>query len=336
MLRTQSPLMGYLLPIALGTLFLYPSQASAQRASTQKVNATIVDAPLTLSLTADSSVVSACSEGAGPQVGLSARTVSPAGNPIRYRWSTSAGRITGDGPTVNWDLSGLAPGSYKAFVDIETGGTDATCQAFSSTSVLVNACPPPRPVCPNISITCPTTLGVDQPITFSSNVAGGTPNVTPIYNWTVSAGTIIEGQGTSQIKVDTTGLAGETVRASLSIDGYTLDCADSCSIQLPVPRIQPRKFDEFPAISRNDEKARLDNFAVELQADPSSTGYVIVYPGRSSKSGDSQKHTSRVIDYLVNSRGIDARRIITLTGNPKDELMVELWISPQGATPPTP
>src|SRR5258705_3916875 len=207
MLRTQSPLMGYLLPIALGTLFLYPSQASAQQGSTQKVNATIVDAPPTLSLTADSSVVTACSEGAGPQVRLNARAVSPDGNPIRYRWSASAGRITGDGAIVNWDLSGVAPGPYKAFVDIETGGTDATCQAFSSTSVLVNACPPPRPVCPNVSITCPTTLGVDQPITFSSNVPGGTPHAPPIYNWTVQVGQIIEGKGTSQIKVDTTGLA---------------------------------------------------------------------------------------------------------------------------------
>src|SRR5258705_3971449 len=114
MLRTQSPLMGYLLPIALGTLFLYPSQVSAQ-----KVNATIVDAPLTLSLTADSSVVSACSEGAGPQVGLNARAVSPGGNPIRYRWSTSAGLITDDGATVYWYLSGLAPVSLYDSVVID-------------------------------------------------------------------------------------------------------------------------------------------------------------------------------------------------------------------------
>src|SRR5260370_42629324 len=83
-------------------------------------------------------------------------------------------------------------------------------------------------------------------------------------------------------------------------------------------------------------KTRLDKFAVELQNDPTASAYVIVYPGRSGKPGDVQKHTTRIVDYLVNSRGIDARRTVTLVGRTRDELMVELWLTPQGATPPRP
>jgi hypothetical protein len=198
------------------------------------------------------------------------------------------------------------------------------------------ACPPPRPVCPDVSIICPTVIAPDQPLTFSSNLSGGSTTVTPIYNWTVSAGTIIEGQGTPTIKVDTTGLSGQTVRATLSMDGYQLECSASCEVQIPIPLPNPRKFDEFPAIARNDEKARLDNYAIELQNDPTATAYVIVYPGRAGKAGEVQKHTTRIVDYLVNSRGIDARRIVTLVGSTREELMVELWISPQGARPPRP
>jgi hypothetical protein len=63
---------------------------------------------------------------------------------------------------------------------------------------------------------------------------------------------------------------------------------------------------------------------------------VIVYPGRSSKRGDVQHHSGRIVDYLVNSRGLDQRRIVTLVGLVRDELFVELWITPQGATPPNP
>jgi recombinational DNA repair ATPase RecF len=63
---------------------------------------------------------------------------------------------------------------------------------------------------------------------------------------------------------------------------------------------------------------------------------VIVYPGRSSKRGDVQHHSGRIVDYLVNSRGLDQRRIVTLVGPVRDELFVELWITPQGATPPNP
>lgn len=330
MFRSQRRIIGYLLPIALAAFFL-PLEASAQNKKQQPV----VYAPPSLSLTSDTSVISACA-GGSTQVQLNARASSPGGYPIRYRWSSSAGRINGDGGAVTWDLSGVAPGVYKAFIDIETGTNDGECQAFTSTTVVVKPCPPPRPVCPNVEIICPTNIVIDQPLTFSSNVTGGTPGVAQTYNWTVSAGTIIEGQGTPTIKVDTTGLAGQTVKATLSMGGYTMDCSASCAVSIPIPEAKCRKFDEFPDISRNDEKARLDNYGIELQNDPTSTAYVVVYPGRNGKPGDVQRHTTRIVDYLVNSRGIDARRIVTLVGGARDELMVELWICPQGATPPNP
>jgi PKD-like domain len=335
MYRSQGRLLGYLLPLALAAFVLVPSQASAQlRGANDREN--FVNSPATLTLTSDTSVVSACTEGSLPRVKLNAQANSPSGNPIRYRWTTSAGRIIGEGPVVTWDLAGLSPGYYKAFIEIETGDGDLYCQAFSSRSILVNPCALPRPVCPNVSVSCPTSVVIDQPITFTSNVTGGIPAGAHIYEWSVSAGTIIEGQGTPTIKVDTRGLAGETIRATLTMGGLPLNCSDSCAVQVPIPQRTCRKFDEFPAIARNDEKARLDNYGIELQNDPTSTAYVTVYPGRSSKSGDVQRHSARIIDYLVNSRGIDARRIVTRVGPVRDELMVELWACPQGVTPPRP
>ena len=147
----------------------------------------------------------------------------------------------------------------------------------------------------------------------------------------------MEGQGTNTIKVNTTGLAGQTVRASLSMAGYgSLMCSADCGVSIPVPRIVSRRFDEFPDIQRNDEKARLDNFVIELQNDPTATAYVVIYPGRGGKRGDVQHHATRIVDYMVNSRGIDQHRIVTLVGAARDELFVELWITPQGATPPNP
>jgi hypothetical protein len=330
---TRHRLFAFMLPIALVALHLLASPATAQ-----KRKETVVFAPASLSLSSDTTVVSACTEGnlPGSQVRLNARVSSSGDHQPRYHWSTSSGRLIGDGPVVTWDLSGLKPGYYKAFVEVEIGSNSGECRAFTSTSVLVNPCAPVQPVCPKVSIICPDNVVVDQPLTFSSNLSIVTLGVAPIYNWTVSAGRIIEGQGTSSIRVDTTGLAGQTVRATLSMGGYAPDCSDTCAVQIPVPQLSSRKFDEFPSIARNDEKARLDNFGVELQNDPKASAYVIVYPGRSGKTGDVQKHTTRIVDYLVNSRGIDARRTVTLVGRTRDELMVELWLSPQGATPPRP
>jgi hypothetical protein len=114
--------------------------------------------------------------------------------------------------------------------------------------------------------------------------------------------------------------------------GYNLDCSASCSVQFPV-RLSCRAFDEFPAIARNEEKARLDNFAIELQNDPSARGYIIVYPDEHGRPGEVQIHSARVVDYLVNSRGLDNQRIVTVVGPSRPDLMIELWVCPQGATP---
>lgn len=336
MLRNESRLIGYLSAIAPIVLVacLSALQSSAQ---TRTVKVATSNAPLSLSLTSDTDAVTACADNGAPQVRLTAKAVSPGGYPIKYKWSTSAGTIMGEGPVVTWNLAGLKPGYHKASLDIQSVGSEGSCEAFSSVSVLVNPCAVVQPVCPAIEIVCPTTIGIDQPLTFSSRYSGGVPaNINPAYNWTISAGTIIEGQGTSTIKVDTTGLAGQTVRASLSMGGYTLECAADCGVTIPLPKLNSRKFDEFPDISRNDEKARLDNFGIELQSDPTATAYVIVYPGKSSKRGEVQDHANRVVEYLVHSRGLDQRRIVTLVGPARDALFVELWITPQGATPPNP
>ena len=334
MLRNKSRLIGYLAPIALVALSAPPILAQ----KTQKtVFVPTPKAALTLGLKADANIVTACANGGAPQVRLIATAFSPDKYPIKYRWTTTAGTIIGDGPEVTWNLAGLKPGNHKASLDIESVGADASCQAFSSVTVLVNPCVAVQPVCPAIEIVCPTDIALGQPITFSSRMTGGVPaNTTAVYNWTVSAGTIIEGQGTETIKVDTTGLGGQTVRASLSVGGYNLECAADCAVSVPLPRLISRKFDEFPDIARNDEKARLDNYGIELQNDPTATAYVIVYPGKSGKRGEVQQHANRIVEYLVNSRGLDKSRIVTLVGPTRDHLYVELWITPQGATPPNP
>ena len=330
MFKKFTRLTRYAVPIALAALF------GAMPADAQKPAAAVVSAPLKVELTPETTVVSACASAEDQLVRLDAKAVSPNGNPIKYKWTTTAGTISGEGPVVTWNLAGVKPGYHKASLDIISTGSDGECNAFSSTTVLVTACAPVRPVCPAVEVTCPTSLGIDQPVTFTSRYQGGTAGINPVYNWTVSGGTIVEGQGTDTIKVDTTGLAGQTIRASLSLGGYNLECAANCAVTMPAPKLTGRRFDEFPDISRNDEKARLDNFGIEMQNDPSATAYVIVYPGKSGKRNEVQQHAGRIVEYLVNSRGLDQHRIVTLVGPVRDELQVQLWITPRGATPPNP
>lgn len=331
MFKSRYCLIAIILPFALVGLIAFVPGSLANKKKKKTVPVNYVFQPPTVELSASPAVLTACA-GETARVQLDAHAIFTSGVP-RYRWSASGGRIEGNGATTTWDLSGLQPGYYKAYVDVNCGTTDE-CSAFTSTTVLVKCAPP---VCPSVLISCPDRVRPNQPVTFSANVAGGTPNISPVYNWTVTAGKIISGEGTNSITVDTTGLAGQSVRATLTMGGYnSLSCSATCEAQIPPELPVGRRFDEFPAIARNDEKARLDNYAIELQNDPTATAYVVVYPGQRGKTGEVQQHITRVVDYLANSRGIDKNRIVSVIGPTRSDLMVDLWLVPQGAKRPIP
>jgi len=305
---------------------------SAAAQSTNKNNA-YASGPPTLSLSADQTTIRNC-EGDTGRVQLAANAKAPSNLPLRYKWTVNGGRLNGTGPNPAWDLSGAAPGVYQALVEVDDGA-NLNCVAFSSLAVLVSDCPPPPKACPTVQITCPDSATENAPVTFAANVTGGSPNVTPTYNWTVTGGRIIAGQGTPAISVDTTGLAGQTIRATLDVGGFDVPCPASCSVSVPI-EIKPRKFDEYYDIARNDEKARLDNYAIQLQNEPGAHGYIIVYPSLKAKSNEAQARATRISDYLVNSRGVDASRFTIIMGGARDGWMTELWIVPPGAKPPVP
>jgi PKD domain-containing protein len=329
MFRDVSGLKRWFPTIALiGLSLLLATNSFAQNVKGEK----IAFVPPGLSVIAEPSAMTVCAD-EDTTIRLRANANSPRDSSIHYRWRVSDGRIIGEGAIVSWDLSGLIAGSYKASVDIETGNGDGVCEAFSSTTIYLNECPA-APVCPTVTVASPQGgVKVGRPLDFQAAITGGNSELKPIYNWTVSSGSIVSGQGTTSIRVDTTGLAGQSVVAKVSLAGYPIDCSGSCVVEVPVV-LECRKFDEFPALARNDEKARLDNYAIELQNDPSATAYVVVHAGKMGRAADVQKHTTRITDYLINSRAIDGHRIVTLVGSVGPQLLVELWVCPQGATPP--
>ncbi len=297
---------------------------------------TTASGPPSLSLTAEPNVVRVC-EGQPATVQLLAHASSASGAPIRYRWTVDGGTLSGRGATNTWDLTGSRPGTYHAVADVDEG--DEYCASFASVGVVVLDCPPPPPPpppsCPEVRISCPDNATDKEPVTFSATISGGTSGIVPSYNWTVSNGHILSGQGTSSITVDTAGLSGQTINATVDVGGYGVPCPQSCSVSLPIQETS-KKFDEYYDIARNDEKARLDNYAIELQNEPGRQGYIIVYPSRKAKANDAQQRAERISDYLINSRGIDPSRFTVKIGHARDSWLTEMWIVPQGATPPVP
>jgi hypothetical protein len=268
-----------------------------------------------------------CTASASRSVTLNAGATDPDNDTLLYTWTVTGGTLSGEGASVAWDLSTLAPGTYTATVQVNDGNGHIVP---GTATVTVAACTDCRPPCPTISVSCPSSVDPGSAITFNSSLSSSA-NVT--YNWSVSAGTISSGQGTSSITVDTAGLGGQTVTATVEVGGLDPACSRtaSCSTSVTAPAPPATKFDEYGNIRFNDEKARLDNYAIQLQNQPGAQGYIIAY---GSCAGEAQARADRAKDYLVNTRGIDAGRIVTMDGGCRADLTVELWIVPTGATPP--
>ncbi|HKG47995.1 MAG TPA: Ig-like domain-containing protein [Pyrinomonadaceae bacterium] len=289
------------------------------------------------------SVLRPCPEGqssatctpSGSEVTLVANASDPDNDQLLYTWSVTGGRLSGEGRQVTWDLSGVANGSYTATVEVNDGNTHTATGNTTVTVADCTGCVAPPPPCPVVSVSCPTDVEANQPITFTASVSGGAAGAAWTYNWSVSAGTISSGQGTPTITVDTANLSGQSVTATVSIGGADPSCTGttaSCTASIKTPPAAPTKFDEYGNIRFNDEKARLDNYAIQLQNQPGATGTIIVY---GSCAGEAQQRGDRAKDYLVNTRGIEAGRITVVDGGCRSDLTVQLWVVPAGATAPT-
>jgi len=205
--------------------------------------------------------------------------------------------------------------------------------------------PLPKSPCPfPVNISAPNQVTEGEIITYTADVTYSGDSALK-YTWVVnpSSARIISGLGTSTLNVDSTGLGGQRIIATLTADDGSSDpaCAQSAqavSIIAPIKKVAivAREFDECNHCSFDDQKARLDNLAIELQNDPSTRAYVIAYGGRMSPVGQVDKLMSRAREYLVTQRGIDASRLVVVNGGFREDDSVELWVVPSGATAPQP
>lgn len=93
--------------------------------------------------------------------------------------------------------------------------------------------------CPKVKISCPAKLKAGEILKFTASITGGEPEEEeiPTYYWTVSAGSISSGQGTTSIEVDTSGLPHNAiVTATLSVGGYARACPTDVSCATTIIR----------------------------------------------------------------------------------------------------
>jgi len=153
---------------------------------------------------------------------------NPKNKPLSYEYKVSGGKIIGQGDKVVWDLTGIRPGTFTITASIK--GKGRISAETKTLSVEVSNCDCHCPcACPTLDVTGGGIVKAGETLNFTANVSGG--DQTEInYNWTVSQGKIIEGQGTSEIKVKTTSEMKGTVTATVEISGdFCANCMRTAS-----------------------------------------------------------------------------------------------------------
>lgn len=104
----------------------------------------------------------------------------------------------------------------------------------------------------------------------------------------------------------------------------------------PHQRVGTAKPDEYGNICWKREKEILRNYAIVLKNAPKARGYIITYAGRRTSSWEvARNRGERAKSYLV-KLGIPADRVVTIDGGFREELTWEVWVVPEGASPPEP
>lgn len=115
--------------------------------------------------------------------------------------------------------------------------------------------------------------------------------------------------------------------------------------------MKARKIDELGDSTCEDIKARLDTFAYEVADFPQAKGFIISYEGRYNYDsygknvgskfqlpvlGESVYRNNLIKQYLVESRGISADKLLFISGGFRENYTLEFWIVPAGAKMPAP
>lgn len=286
----------------------------------------------------NSTITKPCAPGFQPREGVECRddqTVNvrtnasdPESDVITYNYTVSGGRVVGQGANVTWDLSGVNTGTYTITVAVDDGC--GVCSETKTETVEVVECDCVKVCeCPTLTVDGPASaVQPGETMTFRANVVGGNQqNIT--YNWTVSQGSIVSGQGTPQIVVGTEGLEDTNIQATVTITGDEgCNCEESASeTGVIAGEPDPELVDEFGPIPNNDVKARLDIFANRLANEPTSSGYIVNY----GSARDVTRRERLIRDYLVNDKGIDPSRLVFVNGGVESAIRTRLWIVPAGA-----
>lgn len=169
--------------------------------------------------------------------------------------------------------------------------------------------------CPLLSVIGPA--GLIHPGDIATFTINADLDMTALkFQWTVSAGTIISGQGTPSIEVESHWMRNDShIVATVEVSGLPDGCeklaSETVGISLSGP---PITLDEYERITVKQERARLDAVAIEWKRFQHWYLYIILYLEPKETRASEMARIKRIKDHLTRTHKIPEERLVFVNG----------------------
>jgi hypothetical protein len=154
------------------------------------------------------------------------------------------------------------------------------------------------------------------------------------YVWSVSSGTIVAGQGTSQIEVREPN--GSCITATVEIRGFPESCPSTASeVACGDPAPQPIKLDEFVGALAEVRSERFIEAFNKAKQDSFAQVYVLISGARRNPASSIRKKREILMKRITITCRFDPQRVTFVISDKHDD-RVAIWLVPAGANIPIP
>jgi hypothetical protein len=259
-----------------------------------------------------------------------------------YQWTVTHGRIVRGQATTQVEVVQDRSEDGNLTVTLEVRGFPSGCQNTASESLAIapratvkKVEPSPAPQnCPTLEVTGPS--GVTAPgaiMPFAVIVSD--PSLKKLsFEWRVSAGTIVEGQGSRVLKVQApVHSGGMNVTATVTVNGLPTGCVNSASDTAGAAQVlEGDPVDQYGKLPINDEYARLQSGVIAARNNPNS---LLVVIKRLPRIGAVElSRIKKLREFIIVSLQFPASRFRLIpTISTREETTI--WLVPPGAKMPT-
>jgi len=191
--------------------------------------------------------------------------------------------------------------------------------------------------CPQVQVVGPA--GVTNPgdMAWFVVVVSPEPKSELKFHWTVSAGTVNEGQSARKIGVRyLMEMRGTTLTATVNVEGLPSQCRNSASDSAPlIWDPGPELISEFSVPIGSINTNQLKIAAAELNQNPNSQMYIIEYFPPSTSEPSKKRKKERIRSFMAGTLKFDVSRITIVTSE-ADSPTTKIYRIPPGASNPNP